>query len=182
MILEFQPREIQLAPAATFWTDTIRCPRMGVMLHYDASSSDAGALSWLQHPDVNAGYELVVLDDGSWGRLAPSGARVWHAGKTRSSDPERLPYPNNEANSAFHSIAILNSGREDVTSRQLLTVAWLTHRIFESHGWNPSEGWRVVGHSSEAWPRGRKADPEGANSRNPILSPDDVRSLLPLIA
>lgn len=179
--LEYTPTKLDLAPAASPWTHPRRCPVMGVMYHYDASASDAGGLAWLQNPTIRAMYELVVADDGSWGRLGPADARVWHAGKTRSSDPERLPYPENEANSAFYSISILNSGREGCTAPQMLTAAYLGRWIFEHNGWDPVvDAFRVTGHHLEAWPRGRKLDPIGPNPENPILSLEDIRSLLPM--
>jgi hypothetical protein len=36
----------------------------------------------------------------------------------------------------------------------------------------------VVGHRTEAWPRGRKSDPEGSDLKNPILAVEDIRQLL----
>ena len=64
----------------------------------------------------------------------------------------------------------------------MLTTALLCRLYFKKHGWDPSETWRIVGHSSESWPRGRKTDPEGADPKNPILSVDDTRQLLPKVS
>ena len=114
LTLSFTPRATRLEPKAHAWHDTLREPRKGVMLHYDGSSTDAGGISWLASPDIRASYNLIVFDDGSWATVAPLEARAWHAGKCRPSEGA-IDYE--DANSAFYGIAILNSGREDVTPR-----------------------------------------------------------------
>lgn len=154
---------------------TLREKRIGVLLHYDASASDAGAVGWFADPACRVSYQLLVLDDGSYVRIAPDEARAYHAGVCKPSSTQ-LQYA--DANSAFYGIAIANSGHEDVTPLQMLTAAWLTRRYFEKEGWPVTEAWRVVGHRSEASPRGRKSDPEGADLKNPILSVTDIRQLL----
>lgn len=179
--LRTDPRQETVRPARRYWYEELRAPRVGVCLHYDGSSSDAGGLSWLLGVDVHASYNLYVKDDGSWGIIAPLHLPAWHAGKSRSSDPERLPYPNNMANHGLYGLAVLTNGQVDVTPPQLLTAAWLTARLFAKHGWSRTdELYRVTTHSAEAWKRGRKTDPEGGDLRNPIMSADDVRHLLPM--
>ena len=150
--------------------------RVGVCLHYDASGSDAGAMGWFAHEQCRVSYNWLVLDDGSYVKIAPPDARAWHAGRCRTSDRNRLNYK--DANSALYGIAAATNNRVDVTPLQLLTIAWLTRRCFEREDWPVTESWRIVGHSSEAWPRGRKTDPEGGDSKNPIYSPADIRQLL----
>jgi len=149
--------------------------RVGVMLHFDASSSDPGAVAWFADPLCKVSYQLLVLDDGSFVRIAPDVSRAYHAGVCRPSDP-RLGYT--DANSAFFGIAAATNEKADVTPLQMLTVAWLTRRYFQTEGWPVTEAWRVVGHRSEAWPRGRKSDPEGLDLKNPILAVEDIRQLL----
>ena len=178
LALSFTPRAIVLEPKAHAWNDGLRESRVGVMLHYDASRSDAGAVAWLSSPEIRASYNLIVYDDGSWATVAPLEARAWHAGKCRPSE-HVTPYE--DANSAFYGIAILNSGREDVTPRQMITTAWLTRRLFQRHGWPIGETERLTTHSAEAWPRGRKIDPEGPDPFNPILSRADILDLLPIV-
>ena len=155
---------------------TLRDERIGVMVHYDGSGGDAGAVAWFGDPRCKVSYNYLVLDDGSYVSIAPLSARAWHAGKCRTSDPDLLPYK--DANSAFYGIAAATNDRVDVTPLQVLTIAWLTRRLFEREGWPLTDTYRIVGHSSEAWKRGRKTDPEGGDRDNPILSPDDVRQLL----
>ena len=162
------------------YNERLRGPRVGVLLHYDGSGSDRGGVGWFAHPDCRVSYNYLVLDDGSYVEIAPPSARAWHAGRCAPSDPEQLSYV--DANSAFYGISAATNDRTDVTPLQLLTIAWLTRQCFEREGWDVTEDWRIVGHSSEAinrdGTRGRKIDPEGPYPDNPIFSPADVKQLL----
>ena len=91
----------------------LREDRQGIVLHYDGSGSDAGSMAWFRAPECKVSYNLLVLDDGSYVRIAPDSARAWHAGRCRPSDPSRIRY--SDANSAFYGIAIASSGKHDVT-------------------------------------------------------------------
>lgn len=165
------------------WHKNLRQPRMGVMLHYDGSATDLGSVSWFADPACGVSYQLLVLDDGSYVRIAPDSARAWHAGRCRTSDAKRLPYK--DANSAFYGIAAATNSAVGVTPLQQLTVAFLVNRYFELEGWDREELWRIVGHATEAMnkdgTRGRKIDPEGKWDKHPILGVDHIRQLMPLI-
>ena len=159
-------------------------PRVGVMLHYDASGSDAGALAWFADAKCGVSYHYLVLDDGGYVSIAPLKCAAWHAGVCRPSD-QRLAY--RSANRAFYGIAAATSGKEDVTPLQLLTIAFLTRKLFEVEGWPTLDLWRITSHRAEAvfgpghpkaGQHGRKSDPEAADLKNPIFSPADVRQLL----
>ena len=158
--------------------NSLRGERVGVMLHYDGSASDEGSLSWFADPRCQIAYQAIVLDDGDFVEIAPNDRRAWHAGRCKSSDP-RLEYT--DANSAFYGLAIASSGKHGVEPLQLLTVAYLVRQYFEQHGWSLDETWRIVGHDTEAWKRGRKVDPVGSDPLNPILSVDHIRQLMPLV-
>lgn len=164
----------------------LREERVGVMIHYDGSGTDAGAVSWFADPRCNVSYHALALDDGSYVRIAPDNVRAWHAGWCRTSDPERLIYA--DANSAFYGVAAATKEGVDVTPLQTLTVAWLVRRWFHQEGWSRNDTWRIVGHDTEAvygpghpkaGQRGRKTDPTGSNPANPILSVEDIRQLVP---
>lgn len=161
------------------YSSTLREKRLGVMIHFDGSVSDAGARSWFADPRCAVSYQDLVLDDGTVVQIAPTSARAWHAGACRSSDPERLPY--RDANSAFYGIAAATDDRYQVTALQMLAIAYRTRWYFAAEGWDPRETWRIVGHDTEAWPRGRKFDPTGPDPRNPILAIEDIRRLVPLV-
>jgi N-acetyl-anhydromuramyl-L-alanine amidase AmpD len=138
--------------------------RRGVMLHYDASRSDTGAVAWLtRDPRCRVAHEV-----------APVTARAWHAGVCRTSDSTRLPY--RDANSVFYGLAIAATDGDTATPAQIATVVRLTREAFARHHWPLSETWRIVGHSSEAWPRGRKHDPEGSHPDRPVMDVARIRA------
>lgn len=155
--------------------NTRREPRIGVMVHYDDSGSDAGAVAWLtQDPRCKVSYHWLVLDNGERVEIAPADARAWHAGVCRSSDP-RLRY--RDANSAFYGVALAMDGNDVVTEAARRSLVGLCATLFRTHGWDlVHEGWRIVGHSSEAWPRGRKIDPEGPDPAHPVLAVPALRA------
>lgn len=160
--------------------------RMGIMLHYDASATDAGALAWFSDPRCRVSYNYLVLDDGSFALIAPLNAGAWHAGQCAPSDwwlAHADPYTS--ANRQFFGVAAATTDGVAATARQLLSVAWLCRHLFDVVGWDPSETWRIVGHSSEAvfddGRRGRKKDPEGSDLLNPVLSVEDVRDLVEMM-
>lgn len=153
----------------------LREPRMGICLHYDASSSDLGAVDWLvRDPRCAVSYNWLVLDDGQMVEIVPPTGRAWHAGVCRSSNSPQLPYT--DANSALYGVAIAATQGETATDAQTQGVVTLCRTLYRMHGWSGKETWRIVGHSSEAWPRGRKIDPEGPDPSRPVLSVYRVRS------
>ena len=156
------------------WNDDLREPRIGVLLHYDASVSDASAVQWLtRDPRCKVSYTWLILDDGSIITVAPPDARAWHAGICRASDP-RLPY--RDANSAFYGLSLAATAGDRATPAALTAIADLTRALFGRHGWDTrTELWRIVGHSTEAWPRGRKVDPVGPDPARPVLRVEEIR-------
>jgi hypothetical protein len=156
---------------------TLREKRIGIMFHYDASTSDAGAVQWLKHDSrCKVSYNTLVLDNGTVEQIAPDNRRAWHAGVCRSSDP-RLVYA--DANSAFYGISIAATAGETATAAQKATIDRLCEEIFTKEGWSKcNDAWRVVGHNTEAWPRGRKSDPIGPNPNKPVLSTTEIRGML----
>ncbi len=174
--------QLVLNPGAPIPTEAfnkhLREDRLGVMVHYDASASDAGAVSWLGHPDCHVSYNDIVLDDGTYRSIVKWEHRAWHAGRCRPSHG-LLTY--RDANSAFIGIAAATNQRESATQAQLLTLALLCRLAFEDYGWPLEETWRVVGHEAEAWGRGRKHDPTGDDPRRPIVSVEEIRWLVPRI-
>lgn len=161
----------------TAFNEHLREPRIGCLLHFDASASDAGAIAWFKDSRCFVSYHFLIKDDGSYVEIAPKGSRAWHAGRCRPSN-DLLDYK--DANSAFVGLAVATNQHASSTYLQALTVAWLTWQQFVQHGWPTNETWRIVGHESEAWPRGRKIDPTGTDRKRPILSVEGIRNLVPL--
>lgn len=148
--------------------------RQGIALHYDASSTDAGAVSWFKDPRCRVSYNYLVLDDGSYVEIAPVSGGAWHVGRSRPS--ARFDY--RSGNRALWGIAVSTNDRVDATLWQHLTVAHLCRVLFAVAGWDTDEVWRITTHAAEAAPRGRKVDPIGNDPDNPILNVDDVRRLV----
>lgn len=146
-----------------------KAKRIGCLLHFDASTSDAGGIAWLKDPRCKVSYNWAVRDDGTVVPIAPENARAYHAGVCRPSRPE-LAYT--DANSAFYGIAITATSGDVATEPQKQAVVALCKRLFAKHGW--TEPWRITGHSAEAHPRGRKADPEGQGPK-PVLDVAEIR-------
>lgn len=162
-------------PVRTNW-GSLHENRCGILLHYDQSGSDAGALGWLtKDPACAVSYNVLVLDDGSAHVIAPIERRAWHAGVCRSSDTVRLPY--RDANSALYGVAIAAKDGEVATAAQFAAVVEVCRHLAAKHGWDLRyESWRIVGHDTEAWPRGRKIDPAGSNPARPVLSVAAIRA------
>ena len=148
-------------------------PRRGIMLHYDASGSDAGALSWLRDPRCKVSYNWLVLDNGTVEEIAPREARAYHAGECRPSGTGPMY---TYANSAFYGVAIAATDGETVTPAQEEAVVALCAELCREHTWNPAHS--IVGHDTEAWPRGRKHDPTGSNPAKPVMSVARIRRLV----
>jgi hypothetical protein len=150
----------------------LREPRIGVMLHFDHSASDHGAVEWLlADPDCKVSYNWLVLDDGTVRDIAPHNARAFHAGACRPSPtfkaggvfsraagrPDRDGYV--DANSAFYGVALAASPGDTVPRVQRYAVRDLVAACFQANGWSYLDAdFRLTDHATEAWPRGRKVD------------------------
>jgi N-acetyl-anhydromuramyl-L-alanine amidase AmpD len=133
----------------------LRESRVGIMLHFDASASDAGAVEWLlRNPDCKVSYNRLVLDDGTEVVIAPDNARAWHAGACRPS--AKVP-PYTDANSAFYGLAFTARAGDIITDKQRITAVAIAAMWMKRHGWTDVER-HITDHAAEAWPRGRKTD------------------------
>jgi len=152
--------------------NAVREPRVGVMLHYDASSSDRGAVQWLLNDPAprchTTGWCSMM---GPWWRSPGRYASVAR-GHLPTSDP-RTPY--RDANSAFWGLSVAATDGDVATTAQKAAVADLCRQCFKRQGWPLTQVWRIVGHSTECWPRNRKVDPEGSDPRRPVLSVWEIR-------
>lgn len=53
-----------------------------LVMHYTASQSAAGAISWLCNPKAKASAHLVIDQQGNVTQLAPLNVSTWHAGRS----------------------------------------------------------------------------------------------------
>lgn len=178
-------------PLTVAWDERIREPRVGIMLHYDASSSDASAVAWFTDPRCRASYNYLVLDSGNIIPIAPLHARAWHAGVCRTDDPVRLPY--RDANSAFYGVAIAATTGEMATKDAKRSVAMICATLMRLEQWPTEHVWRITSHRAQAvYPtrlpdgrphpkageRGRKSDPEGPSLARPVMNTNEIRGLV----
>lgn len=165
-------------------------PRIGVMIHFDDSGDDQGAMAWFESKQCKVSYNYLVLDNGSYVIIAPDDKRAWHAGVCSPSSGQ-LPY--HDANSAFVGIAAATNTSVRATPEQHFTIAWLARRLFGKYRWDLTESWRITGHDAEAvYPRllesgkpnpkagqrGRKIDPTGFDREDPIVSMTRIREYI----
>ena len=139
----------------------LACPRSGIMLHYDDSTSDRESLDWFHDPHCSNGYTWLVLDNGRVVELADPGMRTPHAGACLTP----------MANSRFYGIAAATNGSVCVTAQQFSSVVRLCVAVSRFHRWVDPV---LVGHDEQAvwtsayttrrglWGKvGRKVDPTG---------------------
>lgn len=150
-------------------------PRVGIMLHYDASATDESAIAWFTDPRCRVSYNFMVMDSGNIIPIAPLDKRAWHAGVCRSPDP-RLRY--RDANSALYGISIAATAGDVATVEAKRSVVALCLNLFSDHGWPIGAAWRIVSHRQHAWPRGRKNDPEGSNLARPVMNTNEIRGMV----
>lgn len=152
--------------------------RWGIMLHYDDSSTDKGAVSWFLDPRCKVSYNGLYLDNGDRVDVAPWDRAAWHAGVC-------LPGSwGTAANSAFYGLSAATNGETPVTVAQLDAIVRDCAAICRAHGWGAG---RIMGHDMlacfpqghpKAGQLGRKIDPTGPNKAKPILSVEMVRQLV----
>lgn len=178
--------------------------RVGVMVHFDDSSSDAGALAWFRDPAFRLSYNRAYRDDGTRIRITPSiHHAAYHAGVCLIEPSLRIEtlsgsgYRYGGANTGYFGLAITAAARDHITRPQLESLTEDTAIIFRAAGWSPEETERrIVGHDSRAifnprdnpdtphrWGQlGRKIDPTGMNKSDPVIDlaelQEGVRTLL----
>ena len=159
-------------------------PRVGVMLHYDASASDASAIIWFTDPLCRVSYNWLVMDSGNVIPIAPQDARAWHAGYCKSDDP-RLAY--RDANSAFYGLALAATTGDVATREAKRSIAMMCLHCFALEGWPITDVWRIVSHRQHAvyepgHPKagqyGRKSDPEGPDLARPVMNTNEIRGMV----
>jgi len=124
----------------------LREKRIGILLHWDGSGSDAGAVNWLtKHPDCRVSYNALITDDGQHIKVAPDDARAWHAGTCTPSKGFKYK----DANSAFYGLAFASKSGDTITRLQLIAAVKVARQWFGEEGWPLTDSWRVTDHKTE---------------------------------
>lgn len=169
--------------------------RVGIMLHFDDSSSDAGALAWFRDPAFRLSYNRAYRDDGTRIRITPSiHHAAYHAGICLVEPG--LPvgttaggFKYGGANTGYFGLAVTCNTRDTVTDAQFDALTADIAMICRICAWGPADvERRVVGHHEKAifnprdnpsrpksWGKiGRKIDPVGDPTR-PVLDMNRTR-------
>lgn len=159
--------------------------RYGVMWHFDASRTDAGALGWFDDPAFKLSYNRAYTDNGRRIRLTPTiEHRAYHAGKCRSDS-----FVHDNANSSFYGLCVTAGDGQLVTIEQFTAICVDTAVIARYHQklghrhWDVSNiDYWITGH--EDWAvnpdgkLGRKHDPTGSDHAHPVLDKTAGRALV----
>lgn len=165
--------------------------RVGIMGHYDASSSDRGAQNWFDDPAFLLSYNRAYTDAGRRIRLAPAIERkAFHAGKCRSDSRVH-----DNANTSFYALCVTATDGDVATIEQFsafavdAAVIARYHQLRGDPGWETTNiGYWLTGHEDwaihysgstkrkELWGKlGRKNDPTGSRLVTPVLSKSALR-------
>ena len=118
-----------------------------LIMHYTALDEDHHALNWLCNPESKVSSHYFLNRDGSLVQLVNEADRAWHAGVSFWRGERDI-------NSCSIGIEIANTGVEDFTEEQMMTLTMLSKELMARHG-IPAH--RVLAHSDVA--PGRKIDP-----------------------
>jgi N-acetyl-anhydromuramyl-L-alanine amidase AmpD len=135
-------------------------PRIGarpirlIVLHADASASEAGTLSWFQAPASKVSYHVLIGRDGTRYRVVPDNRVAWHAGVSKHPSCQNPKSVNSE--SLGLSFSNRQDGHEPITAAQ---IAAAQAQIAEWKAAHPTIV-AVATHAQVA--PGRKVDPETA--------------------
>ena len=121
-----------------------------LVIHADASKSEAATIGWLADPVSKVSYHYLVGRDGTIYQFVPDERRAWHAGKSAFGGVEDcndysigLSFSNDQQGEHFPAVQV-DAGVA------LAVVLCLRHGI-------PIE--RIATHAKIATPPGRKHDP-----------------------
>ena len=123
-----------------------------IVLHADASASEAGTLAWFQNPTSKVSYHVLIGRDGTAYRVVPDDRTAWHAG--RSSHPACLDRNSVNSESLGLSFANRHDGHEPITDAQRATA----HGILAA--WRTAFPTIVAVTTHAQVAPGRKTDPE----------------------
>lgn len=94
-----------------------------IVLHADVSPREASTISWLQHPDSQVSYHILVHRDGTTTRFVPDARSAWACGKSEWGGLVGL-----NRHSLSLAFANRHDGKEPLTAAQIATAAaWCDH-------------------------------------------------------
>jgi hypothetical protein len=170
--------------------------RVGIMFHYDDSSSDAGGLSWFRSPSFKLSYNRAYQDDGRRIRITRSiHDKADHAGICRVRPGlavHTIPgttFRYGGANAGYFGLCATADGNDVITMEQYNVMIEDAAVIVRAAGWAEQLDTRIIGHDQEAvfnprdnpghpklWGKlGRKVDPTGVDPTHPVIDLERIR-------
>ncbi len=133
-----------------------------IIIHYTASLSIEGTITWFKDRTSQVSAHYVIGRDGRLVQMVAEDKTAWHAGRS-AMDPYTKPKPL-EPNVNDFSIGIELVGTMDsgFTDRQLATLYALLEILVVKYFVPPE---RIVGHCHIS--PGRKQDPDGIDKQFP---------------
>jgi len=116
-----------------------------LIVHYDASATAEGAISWMVSPKSEVSAELHIARDGKVVQLVPFNLTAWHAGKSYWNGINGL-------NSHSIGIELQNTGTQEYTQVQLEVLVEVAKALFEAYKLEDTMGHMDIS-------PGRKQDP-----------------------
>lgn len=123
-----------------------------IILHADASGSEAGTISWIQSPTSKVSYHYLIGRKGEVWQFVADDRRAWHAGVSSFEGK-----PDCNAYSIGVSFSNLCDGREPYTPVALQVGVDLCAELIARHPAITVA--RIATHEAIALPPGRKHDP-----------------------
>jgi N-acetylmuramoyl-L-alanine amidase len=94
-----------------------------IVLHADGSPREASTIDWIQRPEAQVSYHVLIHRDGTSTRFVDDGANAWHAGRSEWRGVVGV-----NRISLGLAFANKNDGREALTAAQVVTARqWVAH-------------------------------------------------------
>jgi len=146
-------------------------PCVAVCLHWTGGTYTS-ALNWCQRVESQVSYHEIIGPRGELATLVSPERAAWAVGRSVAPPPW---HGQTTGNAMTYNIALSGAPPTKPTADQLQRLTERLVAAFGHFGWSLKDGWRITGHHQWAWPRGRKADPQG-DARDPWLDLDAVRA------
>lgn len=132
-------------------------PITAIVLHYTASLSIEGTVTWFQKPESKVSAHYVIGRDGRTVQMVKDNAVAWHAGKSVMPGTAET-----NVNNFSLGIELVGTADSGFTDRQMAATYHLLEHLVSRYRIKPE---RVVGHATIS--PGRKIDPDGYDKQYP---------------
>ena len=146
-------------------------PCVAVCVHWTGGSYRSG-VDWCTRAESKVSYHEIIGPQGELATLVPPERAAWSVGRSIAPPPWQGA---TSGNSMTYNIALSGCPPVKPTPDQLRVLTERLVIAFAHFGWSLKDVFRITGHHQWAWPRGRKADPQG-DARDPWLDLTALRA------